>query len=75
MATSSRTSSCGRREGPVTVLMLRHRTLDEPLHLSESGFEGVVLPAPRGSIAIVGEGVADIEGVARTVFASVDWGR
>ena len=61
-------------QGPVTVLMLRHRTLDEPLHLSESGFEGVVLPAPRGSIAIVGEGVADIEGVARTVVASVDWG-
>lgn len=61
-------------QGPVTVLMLRHRTLDEPLHLSESGFEGVVLPAPRGSIAIVGEGIADIDGVARTVFESVDWG-
>jgi hypothetical protein len=61
-------------QGPVTVLMLRHRTLDEPLHLSESGYEGVVLPAPQGSIAIVGEGVADIEGVARTLFESVDWG-
>jgi hypothetical protein len=61
-------------QGPVTVLMLRHRTLDEPLHLSESGYEGVVLPAPRGSIAIVGEGIADIDGVARTVFESVDWG-
>jgi len=61
-------------QGPVTVLVLRHRTLDEPLLLSGSGYEGVVLPAPRGSIAIVGEGVADIEGVARTVFESVDWG-
>ena len=61
-------------QGLVTVLMLRHRTLDDPLHLSESGYEGVVLPAPRGSIAIVGEGIADIEGVAQTVFESVDWG-
>ena len=61
-------------QGPVTVLMLRHRVLDDPLHLSESGYEGVVLPAPRGSIAIVGEGIADIEGVAQTVFESVDWG-
>jgi len=62
-------------QGPVTVLMLRHRNLDEPLQLSESGYVGVVLPAPRGSIAIVGEGIADIDGVARTVFESVDWGR
>jgi Protein of unknown function (DUF3379) len=62
-------------QGPVTVLMLRHRTVDEPLRLDESGYEGVVLPAPQGSIAIVGEGVADIEGVAQTVFASLDWGR
>lgn len=62
-------------EGPVTVLMLRHRTLDGPLHLGESGYEGVVLPAPAGSIAIVGEGIADIDGVARTVFESIDWGR
>lgn len=62
-------------QGPVTVLMLRHRTLDELVHLSESGYEGVVLPAPRGSIAIVGEGIADIDGVAQTVFESVDWGR
>jgi hypothetical protein len=61
-------------QGPVTVLMLRHRAIDEPLRFDESGYVGVVLPAPKGSIAIVGEGVADIEGVARAVFESVDWG-
>ena len=62
-------------EGPVTVLMLRHRTLDEPLRLDEAGFEGVVLPAPRGSIAIVGTGLADIDGIAQSVFGAIDWGR
>lgn len=61
-------------QGPVTVLMLRHRAIDEPLRFDDSGYEGVVLPAPKGSIAIVGEGVADIEGVAQAIFESVDWG-
>ncbi len=62
-------------EGPVTVLMLRHRTLAETLRIDEQGYRGVVLPAPKGAIAIVGTGIADIDGVARTVFDAVDWGR
>jgi len=61
-------------EGPVTVLMLRHRTITEPLRIDRDGYQGVVLPAPKGAIAIVGTGIADIEGVARTVFGAVDWG-
>lgn len=61
-------------EGPVTVLMLRHRSLDAPLRLSEAGYEGVVLPAPRGSIAIVGADIADIDGIAQSVFGAIDWG-
>jgi hypothetical protein len=61
-------------EGPVTVLLLRHRAISEPVRLEREGFEGVVLPAPRGSIAVVGTDVADIDGVARRVFDAVDWG-
>ena len=61
-------------EGPVTVLMLRHRTVAEPLRIDEQGYRGVVLPAPKGAIAIVGTGIADIESVARTVMGAVDWG-
>ncbi len=60
--------------GPVTVLMLRHRTIAEPLRIDREGYRGVVLPAPKGAIAIVGSGIADIDGVARTVFDAVDWG-
>lgn len=60
--------------GPVTVLILRHRAVDEPLRFEEKGFAGVVLPAPRGSIAIVGQDHPDLEGVARQVFEAVDWG-
>lgn len=61
-------------EGPVTVLMLRHREIDEPIEVGEQGFNGVVLPAPRGSIAIVGQGIDNLDGVAQKVFEAVDWG-
>jgi hypothetical protein len=60
--------------GAVTVLLLRHREVDEPVRFEEQGFAGVVLPAPRGSMAVVGQGVKDLEGVARQVFEAVDWG-
>jgi len=60
--------------GPVTVLLLRHRTIGKPMHLAEQGYEGVVLPAPKGSIAVVGQGIADLDAVARRVFDAIDWG-
>jgi len=61
-------------EGPVTVLLLRHRNVSAPVRLAEQGYAGVVLPAPRGSIAIVGQDRRDLDGVARQVFEAVDWG-
>jgi hypothetical protein len=59
--------------GPVTVLMLRHREIDEPMRVEEGALEGVVLPAPNGSIAVVGRDLADPDSVARKVFDAVDW--
>jgi len=61
-------------EGPVTVFLLRHREIDKPLLVEDQGFNGVVLPAPRGSIAIVGQGIENLNGVANKVFEAVDWG-
>jgi uncharacterized protein DUF3379 len=60
--------------GPVTVLLLRHRNVSEPTRVEEQGYVGVVLPAPRGSIAIVGREQKDLEGIAQQVYAAVDWG-
>jgi hypothetical protein len=60
-------------QGPVTVLMLRHRMIRQAMHIDEQGYEGVVMPAPKGSIAIVGQGVANLEGVAQKVYDAVDW--
>ncbi|MGQ0429937.1 MAG: DUF3379 family protein [Gammaproteobacteria bacterium] len=61
-------------EGALTVLLLRHRDVEEPVRFEENGFAGIVMPAPRGSIAVVGQGVKDLDGIARTVFEAVDWG-
>ncbi len=61
-------------QGTVTVLLLRHREIAEPLQIEGQGFAGVVLPAPRGSIAIVGQGLANLDGIAQQVFEAVDWG-
>jgi hypothetical protein len=60
--------------GPVTVLLLRHRSVSGRVELAEQGYAGVVLPAPRGSIAIVGRDLKDLDGIAQQVFEAVDWG-
>ncbi|MGB5132570.1 MAG: DUF3379 family protein [Steroidobacteraceae bacterium] len=61
-------------QGPVTVLLLRHRSVGETVRISEQGYTGVVMPAPRGSIAVVGRGQKDLDAIARQVFEAVDWG-
>ena len=59
--------------GPVTVLLLLHRSVGAATRIEEAGYSAVVLPAPRGSIAIVGRDVAGIDAIAQQVFDSVDW--
>jgi hypothetical protein len=59
--------------GPVTVLLLAHREVQGPVPVADEEFTGVVLPAPRGSIAIAARADVDIDAVARQVFAAVDW--
>ena len=61
-------------QGPVTVLLLRHRSVSGPVRVVEQGYTGIVLPAPRGSIAVVGRDQKDLDAIARQVFEAVDWG-
>ncbi len=58
----------------MTVLVLSHRSVSRPVRFDEQGYAGVVLPAPRGSIAVVGRNVAGLDAVARQVFDAVDFG-
>lgn len=59
--------------GPVTVLLLAHREVEAPLTIEGHEFTGVVLPAPRGSIAIVGPDATGLDDIARQVFEAVEW--
>jgi hypothetical protein len=59
--------------GPVTVLLLAHRQVEHATRVEADGYSALVLPAPRGSIAIVGRDVAQIDAIARRVFEDVDW--
>ena len=56
--------------GPVTVLVLRYERpgpQGKPQHFDEDGFSGVIVPAPEGSLAVLGrEELAD-EAVAEVI--------
>ena len=60
-------------QGPVTVLMLAHRDVASATRVEEQGLAGVVLPAPRGSIAVVGRDVPDLGAIPEQVFQAIDW--
>lgn len=60
--------------GPVTVFVLPHRPVTAEERFETDGYSGIVLPAPRGSIAVIGRNVPGLAAVAQQVYASIDWG-
>jgi Protein of unknown function (DUF3379) len=60
-------------EGPVTVLVLAdEKTVQHAEHFNEGGYEGVILPAPRGSIASLSNR-PDAEAVGKKVLAALNY--
>lgn len=41
-------------DGPVTVLVLLQDSVNKPQSFGEAGFSGVLIPAPRGALAVLG---------------------
>jgi hypothetical protein len=60
--------------GPVTVFLLGHRDVAAATRIDEQGFSALVLPAPHGSIAVVGRNVTGIDAIAHQIFNAVEWG-
>lgn len=59
--------------GPVTVLLLaQEKSISKPQTFDESGYQGVIIPAPRGVLAVLGRGVP-VEEIAAKVLAAVDY--
>jgi len=59
--------------GPVTVLLMRHEPVADPVSIAGQGFSGRIVPAGPGSIAVVGATGADLERMAAQVRAAVEW--
>lgn len=59
-------------QGPVTVLVLPEEPQRPRQRINEEGFEGVVMPAPRGVIVVLGIG-APVDDVARTVMGALQY--
>lgn len=57
--------------GPVTVLVLPHETVERPTRIDERGYRGELVPAPRGSIAVLTRDAGDVADIAARVLAAV----
>lgn len=62
--------------GPYMVLLMPGRVLESPvgLELGDEDLSGHIIPAGRGSVAVLGGGQADeIERIEASIIAAVDW--
>lgn len=60
--------------GPMTVMVLRHEKTARPMDFDEGGYAGTIVPAERGSIAVIGHApAADLEQVAQQVRSAIQW--
>jgi hypothetical protein len=59
--------------GPVTVMILPDLEVDGPTRFSEQGFFGTILPAAKGSIAVIAGEESDLEEVSAPISSSLRW--
>jgi hypothetical protein len=59
--------------GPVTILLLPHIHVDKGMPVDEEGFHGVIVPAGKGSIAIVTNNNSPVEPMEQEVASKVQW--
>ncbi|HUO81596.1 MAG TPA: DUF3379 family protein [Gammaproteobacteria bacterium] len=59
--------------GPVTVMLLREEKVSAPMPIDEGGFEGTIVPAGEGSIAVLGREPGDIQLVKNRVLEALQW--
>ena len=60
-------------EGPVTVMVLRNERVAAPVHFTERGYSGTIMPAGPGSMAVIGAARANLDEVAGRLLAAVEW--
>ena len=59
--------------GPVAVMVLANENVGSRTErVDEPGYRGVIVPAPRGAVAVLGQD-GDVASVAATVLAALDY--
>ena len=59
--------------GPTTVLILRHEQVHARRTFREAGMTGVIVPAQRGSIAVLARGAGDLDDIAGQMQHDLHW--
>ena len=57
--------------GPVMVMVLAREHVAKATYFSEEGYRGLIVPAPKGALAVLTPGGADVAGVAAAVSERV----
>ena len=60
-------------EGPVTVVVLPRERVAGTVEFQENGYHGMLVPAKRGSIAVLTRDRADVDAVAARVLAAIGY--
>lgn len=59
-------------QGPVTALVVTHVPTQQREHIDEDGFQGDIIPAPRGVIVVLGQNVP-VDAVAQTLLNALEY--
>lgn len=59
-------------QGPVTALVVTDAPTQPREHIDEEGFQGDIIPAPRGVIVVLGQNVP-VEEVAKTLLSALEY--
>lgn len=59
-------------QGPVTVLVVTDAPTQPREHIDEDGFQGDIIPAPRGVIVVLGQNVP-VDEVAKTLLGALEY--
>lgn len=59
-------------QGPVTALVVTDAPTQSREHIDEDGFQGDIIPAPRGVIVVLGQNVP-VDEVAKTLLSALEY--
>jgi anti-sigma factor RsiW len=59
-------------QGPVTALVVTKAPTQQREHIDEKGFQGEIIPAPRGVIVVLGQNVP-VDAVAKTLLSALEY--